>query len=197
MKNIAIIILAAGESKRMGKPKQLLPWKKTSLLGHCIEQSIESHAKEIFVVLGAHYDKIYQKHAHYKVNFLNHKNWNLGLSHSIKFGLNHIKYLPFDGVLLLLSDQPQIDSEYINDYISTAQKTTPQFIIASIYKKNYGVPILFSTNYYDHFLNNTNPKGGHSILKVYDKYIYPIQPKTMIKDIDTIEEYNLIYKLHH
>ncbi|MBG7631334.1 MAG: NTP transferase domain-containing protein, partial [Bacteroidetes bacterium] len=51
--NIAMLILAAGESKRMNGIKQLLPWKNTTLLGNAIEQGLNSNVNLVYVVLGA------------------------------------------------------------------------------------------------------------------------------------------------
>mgnify|MGYP000942001528 CR=1 FL=1 len=70
--NIGAVILAAGASSRMHETKQLLPWKQTTLINHCIEQSAGSNAQEVFVVLGAHAENILQNlnpKAQVQVNF--------------------------------------------------------------------------------------------------------------------------------
>jgi len=117
--NIALIILAAGESKRMGQPKQLLSWKKTTLLGHCIQQAELSQAQDIYVVLGAHFNSIKQSLTSNNITILKHDQWALGLGYSIRFGIRHIKDQPYDGALLILADQPQVNSAYINRILST------------------------------------------------------------------------------
>jgi len=71
--NIAILILAAGESKRMGTVKQLLKWKNTTLLGHTILVSEELNLKT-FAVLGANYERIKNSINHYSIQILHNEN---------------------------------------------------------------------------------------------------------------------------
>ena len=60
--NIAMVILAAGAATRMQAIKQLLPWKKTTLLGNAIEQGLQSNVDKVYVVLGANASKIKKKY---------------------------------------------------------------------------------------------------------------------------------------
>ncbi len=194
-KNIALIILAAGESKRMGQTKQMLPWKNTTLLGHCIEQAQNSIIKHIYVVLGAQYTKIYNAHKHYKVNFINNPNWKEDLGHSIAFGVKHISSKNYDGVLLLLADQPQIETDYINCMLEQLNLNTP--ILATSYSKSIGVPVIFTKPYFEALIQNTNAKGAKSILMNNKASIKLLKTDNDIEDIDTYNDYVSLYSRFH
>lgn len=194
-KNIALIILAAGESKRMGQAKQMLQWKNTTLLGHCIEQAQNSLINHIYVVLGAQYTKIFNAHKHYKVNFINNRNWKEDLGQSIAFGVQHISSKNYDGVLLLLADQPQIKTDYINRMLEHLNLNTP--ILATSYTKSIGVPVIFTKPYFETLIQNTNAKGAKSILMNNKASIKLLKTNNDIEDIDTYNDYVSLYSRFH
>ncbi len=88
---IAIVILAAGASKRMPEIKQLLPWKQTTLIGHVIEQCIASKAAETFVVLGAHADEISKVITNQKAHILFNEKWEQGMGTSIAAAMRYFR----------------------------------------------------------------------------------------------------------
>lgn len=196
--DIAIVILAAGESKRMGQPKQLLPWKQTTLLGHCIDQAKQSEIDDIYVVLGANYDDIYRVHKQSNITFLYNPDWRENLGNTIAFAITHIYEKKYTGVLLLLADQPQVNSDYINALYSKFKLTTPNHIIATTYSdENYGIPILFGKTFFQNLIENTYSNGAKPLLKQFKAYVVPIYPPIPIKDLDTKEEYQDLYHLFH
>lgn len=191
--NIALIILAAGESKRMGQPKQLLSWKKTTLLGHCIQQAELSQAQDIYVVLGAHFNSIKQSLTSNNITILKHDQWALGLGYSIRFGIRHIKDQPYDGALLILADQPQVNSAYINRILSTFHNTNTKSIIATSYPKSKGIPILFAKCFFEDIILNTPAKGAKSILQKHNQYLISIESENDLEDIDTLDDYKRLF----
>lgn len=196
--NIALLILAAGESSRMGQPKQLLPWKGSTLLEHSIQQALKSQADDVYVVLGAHYSQTYPLCNKYQVNTLNNTEWSLDLGHSIRFGIESIKSKMYDGALLILADQPQVSSKYLNTFITTFKSLkSTESILATAYPDNLGIPILFGNQHFNKFINNTSTKGGKSILKKYGEQVKRIQPHSPLEDIDTLEDYQRLYKKYH
>jgi len=87
--NIAMVILAAGAASRMQAIKQLLPWKKTTLLGNAIEQGLQSNVDKVYVVLGANASKIKKQILNYPIQIIEHKNWQLGIGSSIACAINY------------------------------------------------------------------------------------------------------------
>ena len=129
--NIALVILAAGASRRMGETtKQLLQWKNTTLLGNAIAVAEKSNAKNIFVVLGADAQNIKNKIKTTRCTIAINKNWVAGLGTSIACGIQELNTTTdkYDGVLLMLADQPFIDVDYLNLLIEGFNKSNKRII---------------------------------------------------------------------
>ena len=116
---IAMIILAAGESKRMEDTKQLLPWKNTTLLGYAIEQGLVSDVDSVFVILGADSKSILNKIDQTDIVIINNQNWQKGMGTSIACTMHYFKKesLKFTAVLIALIDQPLLDFKHYNKLI--------------------------------------------------------------------------------
>ncbi len=194
--NIATIILAAGGSSRMGQPKQLLPWKKTTLLGYSVKQALKSNTQKVYVVLGAYFNEIEISLREEPVDILKNKEWKTGMGSSIAFAINYLKEENFDGALFLLADQPQIDSIFINKLIAKWQQGIKP-IIATRYNNKGGVPAIFSKPYFGCLSQLASKKGAYSIIRSNPSKTTVISPLNPIMDIDTQEEYALNYKLAH
>ena len=191
---IALLILAAGESKRMNGIKQLLPWKNTSLLGHTIAQALEAKASQVYVVLGAHANKIAPTIAHYNIQTIENTNWKNGLGNSIAAGVKYIKETqePYDAILITLADQPLIDAAYYNQLIA-AYTDKKAKIIASQTNNRPSVPALFDAAYFDQLCLLNQDKGAKEILLAAQNDLYVMPADTNLIDVDTQSDYEKIY----
>lgn len=160
-KNIAILILAAGSSSRMGQPKQLLPWKDTTLLGNAIRNATTSTAKAIYVVLGANAKRIQKEIVDGEIEVIENPDWQHGIGSSIGIGMKMLlkKDNDFDGILIMLADQPLIDKDYLNLMI-TSFYSQREHIIATAYKNRAGVPALFYKAYFNELADLKNDFGA-------------------------------------
>jgi molybdenum cofactor cytidylyltransferase len=191
---IAILILAAGESKRMNGIKQLLPWKNTTLLGNAIEQAIQSKGNAVYVVLGANANQIAPTIAHYNIQKIENKNWKNGLGNSIACGVNFLKenQLHYDAILITLADQPLITAAYYNSLIDKyAQKEAK--IIASETNNTPSVPAIFDAVYFENLAQLNEDKGAKEILIAAQKEVYILRSKTNLIDLDTQRTYEELY----
>ncbi|WP_083191598.1 nucleotidyltransferase family protein [Formosa haliotis] len=127
--NLKVIILAAGSSSRMGRPKQLLPWGNTTLLEHSLHTVLELESLETLVVLGANFNLIKEHIINYPVTILDNKTWQEGLGNSIAFAVNYIckSSEKVDAVLIVLADQPFIRPSYLKDMMASFQKIKNRF----------------------------------------------------------------------
>lgn len=192
---IAILILAAGESKRMNGIKQLLPWKNTTLLGNAIEQAIQSKVNAVYVVLGANANQIAQTIAHYNIQTIENKNWKNGLGNSIACGVNFLKenQLQYDAILITLADQPLITAADYNALIDKyAQKEAK--IIASETNNTPSVPAIFDAVYFEKLAQLNEDKGAKEILIAAQKEVYVLRSNTKMMDIDTQRAYEELYQ---
>ncbi|MDC1162010.1 nucleotidyltransferase family protein [Tenacibaculum sp.] len=189
----AILILAAGTSSRMKTNKQLLPYKNTSLLGWAIKNAQKSEANDVFCVLGNNAAVISKKISAHQVKTIYNPNYKTGLSSSIVSGINFLKNKEFDHLLIMLADQPLIDTEHLDEILRLSQKN-PLKIIASKYQKNIGTPALFPKFYFNELLKLQGDKGAKLVLQNHiSKIVYHNNYKNLI-DIDTPNEYQNLIK---
>lgn len=182
----AILILAAGNSTRMGEAKQLLSYQNTTLLGWAIKTAKNTATKEVFCVLGAHAEIIKKSIEKYQIETIYNPNYKNGLSSSISTGIKYLTSKNFDSVLILLADQPKITSGYLDILLNTAKENSTK-IVASNYKENSGVPAIFPKTYFNQLINLSGDKGAKALLNSV-KDILKINATNLV-DIDTKEDY--------
>lgn len=190
-----MILLAAGESRRMQCIKQLLPWKDSTLIEHAINQAQSSIVETIFVVLGANLKIIKNEILNKNIIIIDNNNWELGMGSSINSALNFIKEnsYQFDALLIALADQPLIGAEHINEMIFKYYDQSKN-IIATQLKNGAGVPAIFGSNYFEKLANLYEDRGAKEIIKKNQDDLYTISIEFYkIKDIDTKEEYEIVF----
>lgn len=193
--SIAILLLAAGNSSRMGGIKQLLPWKGTSLINCVLQEAMLSEASRLFLVLGAYAGTIRKalvlpENAEVVVNDA----WQQGMGSTISTGIREVlkKGEPPDGVLLMLCDQPLITSEYLSRMITTFQKGR-KGIVASGYGPHAGVPALFAKRYFPALARLDSDVGAREILARNQADCQLLEAGEMLQDMDTMETYKRLY----
>ena len=188
---IATLILAAGSSSRMGSPKQLLSVGNTTLLGTVIEKILLLNNNSIYCILGANADTIQESIAKYDLTILINSNYKKGLSSSIVSGIQHIKNLDYDAVLIVLGDQPNIQIDYFQKIIET-WKSSQDFIIASNYTSRKGVPALFPKKYFTLLENLEGDKGASKLLNSDEFPIFTMNSNIDLFDVDTQKDYQTL-----
>lgn len=183
----------------MGEPKQLLPWKNTFLLNHSINTAVLLNNSETYLVLGANHGLITSKIQRDDISVIYNANWDLGLGSSIAFGVRSVMTSEhdFDGVLIMLSDQPLIDSDYLDGLINLFKAGNNQ-IIASVYEsKKLGVPALFDTCYFEELSSLNQDKGAKKVITDHIDNVITVSANHLITDIDTKEDYQKLYDENH
>lgn len=193
--NIAIVILAAGASRRMGTSKQLLAWGKKSLLGHAISEALQCSPSDVFVVLGANADVIAASIEDYPVKIIRNTAWKKGLSSSIGCAISRIQVQKFDAVLLMLADQPEVDADVLKSLIS-AYKKSKLSIVATAYENKNGVPAIFNDQYFSKLRALVGDRGAAAVIKNNPNDVLVIRPQKSISDIDTQETYKKLFQLN-
>ncbi|XRE43681.1 Molybdenum cofactor cytidylyltransferase [Tenacibaculum discolor] len=193
MQKTAILILAAGSASRMGKMKQLLPYKNTTLLEWIIEQALKSIVKNVFCVLGANKNTIEKQLTSNTIKIIYNPNYESGLSTSIVTGIDFLQKHNFDNALIMLADQPLVTSEYLNSLIE-ASKKNPSKIITSNYQGSVGVPAIFPKKYFNDLLNLEGDKGAKNFLLQHNDDVIKVNSHQNLLDIDTPEDYQHLLK---
>lgn len=184
---IAGLILAAGGSRRMGKPKQLLPWGDSKLLEHSIRTAQAAGISNLFIVLGAYSDAIQRRIDLEGLTLIRNPDWFQGMGTSIAAGIRELGNDPeIRGCLILLPDQPFISSEYLKSMIDAFDE---KIIVASKYGDHPGAPCLFPRIYFPDLEQLKGDEGARKVLRKHPAKIkYPaVIPD--LRDIDTPEKY--------
>ncbi len=185
LSNHYILILAAGASSRLGRPKQLVEVNKINLLDRVIEEAMDSNYDECLVVLGAHSMKILN-HVR-KVDHVINEKWADGMGSSLAFGIQTIMRRNAQGVLVAVCDQPFISSELFNRILDESQ-LSGKGIVTSDYGPSIGPPTYFDQKYFLELIRCHGDRGAKKIIEKYHNDVaYVAFPKGLI-DIDTEDD---------
>lgn len=187
--NIAILILAAGASCRMGRTKQLLAWEGTTLLGNAIEAAKASKASSVVVVLGANSESIQKKIEVNGIEIVENKKWKSGLGSSIACGIKFLlkTHPKITAVLVMLADQPLIDTVYLNAMIATFNESGKG--VATRYNSKAGVPALFPRANFEKLATLQDDFGAKNIINGPKEIFSVLNPGHKTRDIDTKSDY--------
>ncbi len=192
---VAIIVLAAGASSRLGMPKQNLSFKQTTLLQHSIEQALASKASAVVVILGAEAGIIQTHTSNPKLEVLINDAWQEGIASSIRCGVQYLvdNQPSVTRALLMVCDQPYINTALLNKLI-TLQQAAGAAIVASRYGDTIGIPALFAKQLFPELLQLTGDKGAKKMMMKHRDNLTIVDFPLGIVDIDTAEDYTSIYK---
>ena len=185
----AIIVLAAGTASRMGQPKQLLPWRDTTLLQHAVTQAIRVPQTDVYVVAGAYFERVEKKVNSIDIKIVHNVNYREGLGTSIAAGVQAAlrEDLPYEYIAVTLADQPAVSTEYLTNLIDLATKS--ESIVATRYGERVGVPAVFPSQFFGRLAQLHGDKGASELLNAQDAPVRRIDPTFDVYDIDTPEDY--------
>lgn len=197
--HIAIIIPAAGASKRYGSAKQLLKWGNSNLITHCIATANSLTCDEIILVLGAHFERIRQQIPDLPMEILKNNRWETGMGSSIALGVKKItEDMPkINAVLILLPDQPLVDTEMLNSIVDSFSPGSEQIIASGYADGRVGVPALFDRSFFELLCELDDDKGARHIIRENRSKLVVIPGDDKLVDIDTPETYDALYKANH
>lgn len=185
----AIILLAAGESSRMGSPKQLLDFKGVPLLRHAAVTALEAATGPVIAVLGGRANELSPALANLPVQPVLNERWATGMGSSIQTGLCAIEQrADVTGAILALADQPYITADFFRRLVQWHQESG-KGIIAAAYSGTVGVPVYFSRATFSLLMALSPEQGCKGVIlgNVKDRLLLDC-PEAAI-DIDTPEDY--------
>lgn len=187
---IDLVILAAGASTRLGRPKQLLSYRGKTLLQHVIDTSIQADFNTRVLVLGANSDIIRNELKAGRMQVIVNEAWKDGLSSSIKSGLSGLLEINPDcqNVMFLLCDQPFLNSEILNELL-TIHRSKTDAITVSKYDGQLGVPMIFSQPFFKKLLELEGDSGAKKIIMNHLEHVQSVSFEKGKYDIDTEEDY--------
>jgi len=186
------LLLAAGTSKRMGHPKQLLTFNGKSLLRIAAETLVNSNCDPVIVIIGNEQEAFSNQIADLSLVICLNEDWLDGLSSSIKTGLRKLIAQKPDvaAVVIMLCDQPLVTSSMISRLTDAfAESHSP--IVAAEYDGIAGVPALFSHEMFEQLSKLDGDKGARDLIRGGERVVTVSMPEAAF-DVDTLADYKKI-----
>ena len=194
-KKYVLIIIAAGRSKRLGSPKQLLDFQGKNLLQHTIDTALESQIGPVLLVLGANYEKIKSNINLNSLKVCENKHWESGMASSIICGIETLtSWQPnAEAAILMVCDQPFINVYLLTQLVKKYEETGDA-IVASSYNGIKGIPALFPKKHFHELLALKGDTGARNLINSYAASLQTIPFVQGSIDIDTPEDYQSLLK---
>jgi molybdenum cofactor cytidylyltransferase len=189
MGKIWSIILAAGESKRMGFPKMLLTFNGTTMIEKVIQNVGESNSDGILVVLGASRDRLLDLIGKYDVRHCFNEDYKDGMLSSVQCGFRNLPQ-DIEAVLVFQGDQPFIGASVINAVIMEYRSSEKGLVIPT-YRGRRGHPLLLSGKYFEEVYELDKKEGLRAMTYIHPDDILEVETGDpgIMRDIDTYDEY--------
>ena len=191
---ISALILAAGESRRMGKQnKLLLPVGGEALFVKLVKSVCDSDVGQVLVVIGHEAEKIRRELNELPLNFVYNPNFREGMTTSIKYGVKEVSN-ECDGLMICLGDMPFINTSEINKLINSYVQNRikeKKLIVVPVFQGHRGNPVLFSSEFRNIILEHKKESGCKEVLMNNSKSVKEIEmdDDNMLLDVDTLEDY--------
>jgi molybdenum cofactor cytidylyltransferase len=163
---VAAIVLAAGASRRLGQPKQLLTLGNETLLARVLRLAGEAGASPVFAVLGAQREMVAASLQNCDAHLVFNEQWELGIASSICAGLRALDGCApgSQGILLLGCDQPRLTAAHLGTMLECFTARAAHTIVASKYAGVLGTPAIFPRSIFPDLLALRGDRGARSLL---------------------------------
>ena len=184
------LLLAAGSSSRMAKPKMLLLFNGKTLLQHVIDETKKVNENKLLVVTGCYHSLLKEILAQQQIDFIENQHWEEGMSSSIQTGIAYIMqhYHNVNSVIIIVCDQPYISAALLDELIAVKQQTH-KGIVAAAYNDTTGTPVLFDKKYFEKLALLHGQYGAKKLLQQFKDDVARVVFSLGEVDIDTKEDY--------
>jgi molybdenum cofactor cytidylyltransferase len=182
----AIVLLAAGCSSRLGRPKQLLPFRGKTLLRHAAETALAAELGPVFVILGAVVEECRAALLGMPVTLLINATWDEGMGGSIAVGAQHLDESVHGAAIVMLCDQPAITPAILRE-LDQAYRKSGAAIVASRCNDVLGPPALFAAALFPRLRALHGAQGARGLIQD-EANLTVIDCPQAAWDIDTEED---------
>jgi molybdenum cofactor cytidylyltransferase len=186
----AVLILAAGQSSRLGSPKQLLEFKGSPLISRVARTAVDAGIGEVFVVVGANGEQVKNELNMPHLRLVENEDWMEGMASSIRKGLAAVEDADpeVDGIMILVCDQPYLEAGTLREILQK-QQASGSAMAASEYQGKVGTPAVFHRSIFPKLMELKGDTGARKIFNAYADQVALVQFEKGIIDIDTKEDY--------
>jgi molybdenum cofactor cytidylyltransferase len=189
---VAGVVLAAGDSKRLGQPKQLLLWRGKPLVMHAVEAGLSAKLSPFVVVIGAEGEAVRKALVSEPVVIIENKEWSTGLSTSLRAGLASVEG-DSEAVVMLLSDMPFVRAELVEALVEEHRRTLSPLVVPRAGGRRAN-PVLFDRSTFSALREVRGDQGGRILLEQFSK-IWVECEETILFDLDTPEDLHRLRQL--
>lgn len=190
---VALLLLAAGASARMGRPKQLLPYQGRTLLRHAAETAVASGCAPLVLVTGAVHAALAAEVSGLPVRVVHNPAWETGMASSIRTGLAAVAEAQPSACLIMLSDQPLVTPELLRQLVAQQQQTQAP-VVAAAYGDTLGVPAVFAKSLIPSLLQLHGQQGANRLIASLGAAVGRVAFPAGLLDVDTPEQYAALLK---
>jgi molybdenum cofactor cytidylyltransferase len=182
----AAVVLAAGASRRLGRPKQLEPWGEGNLLSHVVARTREFPVEEIWVVLGYDYERILRESDLGDTGVIENPEWEEGIASSIRVGLDALTRLSrCDRALIVLGDQPAVAVEVVEEMMSSHEKQGHPVSVPK-YRYSWGNPVLVDRSLWPRLMSLEGDEGAQRLWQAHPEWVNEVWVSELApRDVDT------------
>ena len=188
---IVAVVLSAGESSRMGRPKALLPIDGQTFIERIVAAVKQAKVGKIIVILGHNARELQSKISHLPVEILINTDYKLGQLSSLQLAVRYLQPdLDCDGMLVHLVDHPYLAPALVEEMIRRFYETKKRIIVPKFHGKR-GHPVIFSNALFDEILSAPTEEGAKAVVNAHRAETLEIETEEdgIAVDIDTPELY--------
>jgi molybdenum cofactor cytidylyltransferase len=184
----AVIVLAAGQSRRMGPVNKLLQEiDGKTMVRHVVEAAHASGASTTLAVTGHERERIADELSGLDITFVHNADYAEGLSASLKAGVAGLGDA-YDGFLVCLGDMPGISAQLLDDMMAAYDPDQGRLIIVPVFQGKRGNPVLFSNRFRDAMADLGGDMGAKYLIGRNEDVVFELEAgDTVLQDIDTPE----------
>jgi molybdenum cofactor cytidylyltransferase len=162
---LAAVILSGGESRRMGSPKALIPYRGATFLQHLLDVARHPKIAPVLVVLGPHADQIRKEVTLEPSSVVINHDWEKGQLSSIQAALRHLAAAEpqTDGIMLFLVDHPLVSAALVDQLIAEFHRSGKPIVLPTFHSKR-GHPVIFARRLYEALLAAPLEKGARTVV---------------------------------
>jgi molybdenum cofactor cytidylyltransferase len=188
---LAAVILSGGESRRMGSPKALIPYRGKTFLEHLLEAARHPKISPTIVVLGPHADPIRKQVALDGVNVVINQEWQKGQLSSIQAAVSHLAVKnESDGFMLFLVDHPFISATLVDRLVNEFYRSGRPIVVPT-FQGRRGHPVIFARRLYEELLAAPLDKGARTVVWAHSNEVLemPTEEEGVVMNLNDPETF--------